>query len=452
MRLLLIVLLGSIFHCANAQKLNKVLDRLLAADVPDGIFIKNNSEDQLSLNNAFYERKQHMYVRWKGQLYLLLGGTGHILQLSKTSDTSFTYVKIDSTIFNGNNFGSFSFVSDSVLYNFGGYGHWRHNGQLRRYNVQAHEWDIVALNEEVAFKVSQTKSFAFTNFPENTALYITERTVGNQFTKTDQKDRLHKLAEIWMLDIHRGDWKKLGKLNPLFTKSSGEYAQIMTSSIGTIIAAENQYYLYNHRSPKLYKLKSKSYLGEFLIRTLSENAFCIDSTMYVGSFKYNTLDSAKISLLEFEETNIPLYAPEKNKYLVPSIAIVSVLLMVSGLFIYYKRKKGYKLLDTKNGSLDVDSFLEEKELTILTAILQNSERNLDTYIEQLNQLLGIERKNIDVQKKQRSEVLISTNSKLGILLNVTEQIIQKKRVETDKRSFCYFIAPENIQRVKDLIG
>lgn len=76
---------------------------------------------------------------------------------------------------------------------------------------------------------------------------------------------------------------------------------------------------------------------------------------------------------------------------------------------------------------------------------------IDTHIEHLNQILGLEKKNLDVQKKQRSDVLIGISTKLNLLLNTSEQIIQKKRVETDKRSFCYFIAAENLQRVKELI-
>jgi hypothetical protein len=189
------------------QNLNKVIHRLLADDIPDGILIKNSIEDQLPLNNEFFERKQHMYVRWKGNLYLLLGGTGHVLKITKNSDTSYTYTKVDSTIFNGNNFGSFSFVADSILYNFGGYGHWRHNGQLRRFNQQTHEWDITVLNEEVAFKYWEPTSFAFTNFPTNKRLYITERVIGNQFVQSQNKENITKHPEIWTLDTKMDNGK-----------------------------------------------------------------------------------------------------------------------------------------------------------------------------------------------------------------------------------------------------
>jgi hypothetical protein len=448
MRVLVCLLLCFNIHFLHAQKLNKVLDRLLAKDVPDGTCIRTYPEDQLDLGNEYYERKNHMYVRWNGNLYLVLGGTGHVLKLEKDSDSSFTYTKIDSTIFNGNNFGSFSFVSDSLLYNFGGYGHWRHNGQLRRYNDQAHEWDIMVLNEEIAFQHSISKSFAFTNFPNNNHLYITERIVGSQYTREKQ----NKLDELWSLDIKKGNWEKLGDINPIFKEANNHYfTHILTSKIGTIIGYGTDFYLYRQDYPTLLKLKKSSNLGVFFYKTFGGVSFCIDSTIYNGYFNFNTLDSAKISITDFEETDIQLYVDSDNRYYLILIPIALSITMIS--IFYFKRKKRAHAL-SKEENEPVGNSLEafdEKELIVLNTILYNSERGLDTFIEQINQVLGIEKKNIAIQKRQRSDILISINTKLSLLLETSDLLIQKKRLEFDKRSFCYFIAIEDINKVKALI-
>lgn len=448
MRLVISVILILWVQTAYVQKSNKLLNYLLQENLPDGMVIQNNLEDQLSLGNEYYERKHHTYVRWKKGLYLVLGGSGNVLKLEKTSDTSFSYTKIDSTLFTGNNFHSFSFVADSVLYNYGGYGHWRFNGHLRRYNFVSHEWEIVPLNMEIPFKNQYPlESFAFTNYPKNDKLFLTGRVVGNQAIKPGANNDITPYKELWELDLQKAIWKKLGNISEDLTKTN--YGYLITCELGTLMFKGNDIFLFDYKNPILFRAKTNSPKKQLLYKLISTTVFAKNNTIYHGSFRYNTLDSIQLSKSDFEPSGIQFYKKE-TPYLLIFGGIGCVVIM-AGL-IYFIRNKNKKREQTSEEiNLDIATVFDEKELLVLKTIVFNSERMIDTYIEHLNQILGLEKKKIDVQKKQRSDVLIGINTKLNLLLNTSEQIIQKKRVETDKRSFCYFIDPDNIQKVKELI-
>jgi hypothetical protein len=244
----------------------------------------------------------------------------------------------------------------------------------------------------------------------------------------------------------------LGRINPVFAKSANSILfHVVTCKIGTVIGYGNDFYLFRYDSPQLLKLKQSSNLGQFFSKTIGTNSFCIDDKLFIGSFKYNTLDSAKISIADFEQTNIKFYIAETNEYYLIVIPIVAII----GLSIFYiKKKKSIKISKTGDTGIINNSLeaFDEKELIVLNTILHNSERGLDTFIEQINQVLGIEKKNIAIQKRQRSDILISINTKLSLLLDTPDLLIQKKRLEFDKRSFCYFITLEDINKVKALIA
>ncbi|HVZ26619.1 MAG TPA: hypothetical protein VG842_11210, partial [Sediminibacterium sp.] len=55
------------------------------------------------------------------------------------------------------------------------------------------------------------------------------------------------------------------------------------------------------------------------------------------------------------------------------------------------------------------TILEEREKFLLKTLLENSEKNKVTPIEEINQILGIGRRTIEVQKKQRSDTITSLN-------------------------------------------
>ena len=72
-------------------------------------------------------------------------------------------------------------------------------------------------------------------------------------------------------------------------------------------------------------------------------------------------------------------------------------------------------------------------------------------IESLNYSLGISKKSIEIQKKNRSEFLNKLNQKFKELLNTEDNIIIRVKDEEDKRVFVYQLNPIYFNQVQDLL-
>jgi hypothetical protein len=65
--------------------------------------------------------------------------------------------------------------------------------------------------------------------------------------------------------------------------------------------------------------------------------------------------------------------------------------------------------------------------------------NEKTSISQINKILGTEKKEIKIQNNIRGEAIISINNKFMTFALVKDNLIERQRVEFDKRHIEYFI-------------
>ncbi|MDZ7650803.1 MAG: hypothetical protein U5K54_28735 [Cytophagales bacterium] len=71
-----------------------------------------------------------------------------------------------------------------------------------------------------------------------------------------------------------------------------------------------------------------------------------------------------------------------------------------------------------------------------------------TTIDQINALLGVTQKNSEIQKKQRSNIFISINEKWSkSKISQNKILIDKRRLDHDKRTYEYFINEANLDKV-----
>jgi hypothetical protein len=99
----------------------------------------------------------------------------------------------------------------------------------------------------------------------------------------------------------------------------------------------------------------------------------------------------------------------------------------------------------------LQTILSERELAVLQLIYTKSRNFSNTTIEELNANLGLGQKNIDVQKKQRSDVIISINRAIAAATDAKDDVIGKNRREFDRRSFEYFIKPDYLNLVEEIL-
>ena len=116
----------------------------------------------------------------------------------------------------------------------------------------------------------------------------------------------------------------------------------------------------------------------------------------------------------------------------------------------YKNK--YKIIKNKvenfeevSRNLENDDFSNfEKEL--ISVLIEKSNKGLHLSIDEMNFVLGLKNKPIQIQKTVRNETINRINYKFNTLFDVETSFIIRIKSENDKRSFNYSIENENMTR------
>ncbi len=121
--------------------------------------------------------------------------------------------------------------------------------------------------------------------------------------------------------------------------------------------------------------------------------------------------------------------------------IILSLLAVIQLTLNYRNRKPN---DTNQQIL-----FEKIEQELVQTIFENSDHAL--LIDEINGILGTSNKSVEVQKKHRSDVIKEINRKYRAFTDEVEPLLEKQRLENDKRLVRYFIHPEKYKKISGLI-
>lgn len=391
-------------------------------------------------------------VKSPGALLAMVDATGMVFQLDSTVK-GWQWRRIDSTYFSGYNMANLVFYSNNRLYSFGGGGLWQITGHLRYYIPKAFEWELQPLNREIPH-MSDVNDAYWLDEAEG-QLYV----VGKHYPTPTLKDntRLYDsiIGKCWRLDLATGNWTSLGSLRDT------SFLMIANSPWGL-------FYVYN-TTPCIVDFKHNRYLKGKpesitkmapITRGKDKNlVFFQDSTLWFGDTKYY-IDSISISRNDFIDTGIPIYAAadqpgfwQQQKTRVSLMSFTLLALLTAGIVKLWKSRKGKPADESTEPPIQISStislqeLLTEKEFGLLQCLLNNSLESKLTNIDELNKLLGLQAKSVEVQKKHRSDALISLNQKLGGWLGTRENIIDKKRSEIDRRSYEYYIIPKHVNAI-----
>ncbi len=85
------------------------------------------------------------------------------------------------------------------------------------------------------------------------------------------------------------------------------------------------------------------------------------------------------------------------------------------------------------------NLFDDREKDLIQLILKNSATQSLTTIEDINRILGLSEKSPDLQKKHRSDTIISINKKYGYYTKTENLLLKRYTSVQDKRGFEYFI-------------
>jgi hypothetical protein len=405
---------------------------------------------------------QHLIKNRKG-LYLLPDGTGRVYKV-EGKGKELKIVRQDSTLFFGYNFGFFPFSYNDTLYSFGGYGFWRFNGHLRTFVSQKGEWELEDLNRELPFtRVGYSASPKWLD-QRNGKFWIGFAIDSREGINKEGKDFKNVIDSVYVLDLHKKVWVTVGGLssntreiaNTLVNRNLGSspWGQLIHDPTKSVI------FLLDFSKNELLSLNPEDTRSVTRLFEQGSILFFEDSTLFVG-LASRSLDSVSLSKARFIKTGNQVYYPvgstmqqirsfsaNRNTFW----AVVGLAVIVLSYFLFFKKKKSLNVSQTQeslNGS-PVKLF-DDKESEIVRLVVAKSSKGLGISIEEMNKCLGVSHKNAEIQKKQRSETLISINRKWRFKNGSQQLLIKSRRIEQDKRSFEYFIDFENLETVNQLI-
>lgn len=401
--------------------------------------------------------------------WLLIGnGTGQVWKL----DTDSVWERQDSTQCFGYNFGAMIMPGPMK---FGGNGIWRNNGFFIRYLWRSYEWETVALNREIP---NQNPNNYFYDSPDS-CLYM----LGSMFSNVGLKQSTYVTDSLYCLDIANGEWRTLG----VATKSLHEHTG-SNVALGETYPMPNGLMFRSIQARKLVALDFISGKATVIGDDLSTRIWEMGETNYshgkvvvsdsvalysMNPETYELLDTLTWEeILSHRESTFAFYSPsEENslaKYRMPVILAVLLGAGVSLLLVSRRKKKHVSAADSTdadsavvpsaelvetisqlpqefrlriaeeefwlNGVLLSEFTTKEKQLLHRLVDLRYRQESLST--QSFNEILGIDQRTLDTQKKIRSEVIRNINRRFNEA-GFPGEAIERSRLEDDRRSVAY---------------
>ncbi len=441
---------------ADSPNHNSLLESLLKC--PKNIaFVSWQKEPFFSTGDASFDTYPQNIIKSGNGLYAFINGSGKLYKISNAQN-GLDFNRIDSTAHFGYNIGSFGFSYNNRLYNLGGYGFWRMNGQLRVFNEKESEWDIVKLNKEIPLITGITEGAIWYDFAGKkiyTAYYLTK----DEAIKTKALEDTKFIYEVMVLDLQKNEWTKLGDLSPYLKAKLQILKPITMSPWGEIVTIGDKISLLDFKNNKILALDVQKDFYQTLSRSFWGNSFYFaDSTLYIGnkdrvdSIAMHYSDFIYSNELLYQEQNILASIKSQNGFL---IYVLPILALGISAFAWYKFRSPNTSITTNTVTLKETSepknVFDEMEIQLLQLLIQNTAAGTPTSTEEQNKILGLTKKSTEIQKKQRSDIIISINSKYAFVTKIDSLIIQRKRTDFDGRAYEYFIEYARLDEISDFL-
>jgi hypothetical protein len=402
----------------------------------------------ISTEGTIYKLNGQEIIKSGEHLFIQISQTGMIFSFESKEDSMLIFKRLDKTININYNIDATQFIYQNELYNYGGYGFWKSNGALRRFNQVDKEWDIVPLNKEVI-------SIYYNWFSDKEGrVYVPyEREMNGGIVGYDKGVKRY---DSYYLDINKREWVSLGNLSKELieiTKDDWLNGIAINTEEGYLYLQNDQVFLLDFIHNQVWS-SNRPDLNQFLTRRRTNmNMFVFDHKIY----SYNPIEK-NLLVLEYKKNDFtlmpyPIWA-KSNNTLWYIVGVVIIVLISIALVWFVRQSMRLKIQSAQLKMLKTKSIQQAfvgTELTLIELLLSANAKNKKVEIHQINHVLGIKDKNVGLQKKVRSDVMNAINEKYQFITQSDVQLISSVRREEDKRFFEYFITPSEVKQIEKII-
>ncbi len=294
--------------------------------VPNGI---------VTPNYVKFKSRGQLLIKTPNQLYLTFSGGGWLYQLSKTTQTQLVFNRIDNSENFNYNFDAFYFSHKENIYNLGGYGFWKSNGTLRKFNFTDKVWDVDPLNIELHTPSSYTHIWFSSK--ESTIYSPFHQVINSGVIIKPSESTLVK--DCYKLNLSNNSWERLGATSKEVSDLINGTNLTTATDQGLLTNSESSIYLIDFENNQVKTQRNGSLVQSLQRLDPRFLKYYYHNKIYFSNIENGKYDSLNIPLNTFTLTNYKVWEKSYTRSL---ISIACLILLINIFFIWktiIKRRK-----------------------------------------------------------------------------------------------------------------
>ena len=379
-----------------------------------------NEVDISSINEVELPRgfHHHTFVDPTNNLIFTIDGTGIVFELDFGTKQ---LKRIDKTYFRGFNFGATVFTRKNVIYSFGGSGFWNYSHALTYFDSGKMEWEILRPTNKGPLGMFN----GFQGYDKSTDSYFSG---GSEYGDFLAHYDLIIQKELYQFNFRQKHWELLGELNSILLNEKSR--DVFWTGTYFVQFSRNKVYIIEPKLNKVYQFESPKELFQD-----GGDTYIVGNKLYQfwdGNSGANQVIDIK-GILHKSKYIGPFYTKQNPVFWYVGLSIFLVFIF---LFTWMKLKKRKIVI--------LDLTMEEKKLIQL--LLSKEELERFSTVE-LNEVLGLDAKSIENQRKIRTSIIASINQKIYFRYSIPNAI-ERSTATQDRRLTLYHLKAEAYRLIK----
>lgn len=431
---------------------------------PQVTFSGNSIYPILNPGKDIFPNHSHELLCSSGTLFIHIRGTGLLYRAEETATgDSIVFIRQDKTRHFGYNLNAYSFTVGDRIYNLGGYGFWKWNGQLRSFNGKMREWEIVPLDREIVTSKDSPNSFCWNNGKKG-QLFILQSFRENEAVRNEP---FRTVDSVYQLDLNTGNWSTVGRQTEVLRKFLNQQTVLAEMDSGLLVNNRGVIQYFDMLENRVLTLRDVKVKAELQVALLDTYNWYVHGKLYYGDPRTGSIDSLALDKRMFADTGNTVFEAGHSDNM--ALWLLPPMILIAGLAYLSFMRRVEKHADQGNHEKEEggsavkpvvlssphlqQAVFDEVELSLLKCLVQNMQlKGSRTGTHEINRVLGVASKTMDMQKRKRSDVIRSVNRKYQLLHpDRASDLILKDKSELDGRLSEYYISQSELETVMSYI-
>jgi len=186
--------------------------------------------------------------------------------------------------------------------------------------------------------------------------------------------------------------------------------------------------------------------------------------VYFGGLNSGVIDSLQLKSTDFQETGEQIFV--QPVYFSPLSIILAAIFILSIYLVFKLRKNRIKRVADSNASKQMKSdkvlsspypgieVFDAVEQSLLNLLIANGAKmGKRTGTDEVNRILGVSQKSLDMQKRKRSDVIRSINTKFKLIQPMTTMpLVDRVKSDLDARLYEYYLLQDAIEKIQAILN